>query len=69
MWQRWKRIWRKVGNLQARILLTIFYATLMLPFGVAVRLFFDPLRVKRRPTRWLDYASDEPQDLNVARRQ
>ena len=69
MWHRWKRIWQKVGNLQARVLLTIFYATLMLPFGVAVRVFFDPLRVKRRPTRWLDCASEETQDLNVAKRQ
>jgi hypothetical protein len=67
-WERWKRIARKVGNFQARALLTVFYAVLMLPFGMAVRLFFDPLRVKQRPTRWLDHP-EETRDLHWARRQ
>lgn len=67
-WEWWKRIARKVGNFQARALLTVFYAVLMLPFGMAVRLFFDPLRVKQRPTQWLDYPQ-ETRDLHWARRQ
>lgn len=67
-WERWKRIAQKVGNFQARALLTVFYAVLMLPFGMAVRLFFDPLRVKQRPTRWLDHP-EETRDLQWARRQ
>jgi hypothetical protein len=40
----------------------------MFPFGIAVLLFFDPLRVKRRPTQWLD-RPDESEDLNWAKRQ
>jgi len=67
MWQRWKRIAQMVGNLQARILLTVFYATLMLPFGIAARLLFDQLRVKRRLTQWLDYPSDETQTRGCAK--
>ena len=66
-WQSWKRIARKVGNFQARVLLTVFYATLMLPFGIAVRLLLDPLRIKKRPARWLDHP-EEARDLQWAKR-
>jgi hypothetical protein len=64
----WKRVVWAVGNMQARILLTIFYALVMFPFGVAVRLFFDPLRMKQRPTQWLN-RPEETLDLPWARRQ
>jgi len=45
-WQAWKRIAHKIGNFQARVLLTIFYVVLVFPFGIAACLFFDPLRIK-----------------------
>jgi hypothetical protein len=64
----WKRVVQTVGNIQARVLLTIFYALVMFPFGVAVRLFFDPLRMKQRPTHWLN-RPEEVRDLPWARRQ
>jgi hypothetical protein len=67
-WQAWKRLAHKIGNFQARVLLTIFYGVLILPFGLAARLFSDPLRIKRRPSEWLDHSS-EPTDLQWARRQ
>lgn len=68
LWEGWKVVAHKIGNFQARVLLTIFYAVLILPFGVAARLFTDPLRIKQRPTQWLDHP-DEPTDLQWARRQ
>jgi hypothetical protein len=46
-WQAWKTIAHKIGNFRARILLTLFYAVLVFPFGIVVRLFSDPLRIKR----------------------
>lgn len=64
----WKRVVQAVGNIQARVLLTIFYALVMFPFGVAVRLFFDPLRTKQRPAQWLN-RPEEIRDLPWARRQ
>jgi hypothetical protein len=67
-WQAWKRIAHKIGNFQARVLLTIFYIVLVFPFGIAARLFFDPLRIKRRPTQWLDHP-DEPYSPEWSRRQ
>ena len=66
-WLAWKRIAHSIGNFQARLLLTIFYFTVMLPFGLAVRLFSDPLRIKTRPTEWL-HSPDVVQDLPWARK-
>jgi hypothetical protein len=68
IWQAWKRIAHKIGNFQARVLLTIFYAVLVFPFGVAARLFSDPLRIKHRPTQWLDHPNDSG-DMEWAHRQ
>lgn len=67
VWEGWKRVSRAIGNFQARVLLTILYATVVLPFGVCVRLFSDSLRVKRRPTTWLDHPP-EAIDMDWARR-
>jgi hypothetical protein len=39
----------------ANIFLTIFYFVVLLPFGVAMRLFTDCLRIKKRPGTWLDH--------------
>jgi hypothetical protein len=55
-WSRWKAVSQKVADVQARIFLTIFYFTLMAPFGFVFGIVKDPLRVKHRPsgTYWLE---------------
>jgi hypothetical protein len=53
LWAAWKKIAHAIGNFQARILLTVIYAVLLLPFGLAVRLFSDSLLIKKRPDKWL----------------
>lgn len=68
LWEAWKRLGRKIGDFQARVLLTALYAVVVLPFGVAFRLFADPLRIRRRPTAWLDH-TDQHADMEWARRQ
>jgi hypothetical protein len=67
-WQAWKRIAHKIGNFQARVFLTVFYFVIVLPFGLAIRIFADPLRIKKRPTQWLDHPA-EVYDSRWARRQ
>jgi hypothetical protein len=64
----WKRLAHTIGNLQARLLLTVFYGIIVFPVGVVVRLFLDPLRLKRLPTHWLNPA-DETHDMQWAKRQ
>jgi hypothetical protein len=68
LWEAWKVVARKIGTFQARVLLTVLYAVLVFPFGVIVRAFSDPLRIKKRPTAWLDHP-DQPSNLEWARKQ
>jgi hypothetical protein len=68
IWERWKRLAHHIGNFQARLLLTVLYLVLLLPFGLIVRLLADPLRTKRRPESWLDHP-ESPATFEWARRQ
>jgi hypothetical protein len=67
-WEGWKRVGRVIGNFQARVLLTVFYAVLLLPLGMVIRLFADPLRIRRPSETWLGRESGA-MDINAARRQ
>jgi len=43
IWNAWKRFGEFIGEWVARIVLTIFYFTIFLPFGLVSRLWRDPL--------------------------
>ena len=45
-WTGWKAFGHFMGDMVARIVLTIFYFTVLVPFGIGVRLFSDPLKIK-----------------------
>ena len=68
-WSKWRELSRKAGELQARIILTVFYFTLAAPFGLARR-FSDPLRMRaaNRPRAWLPRRTRDL-SLEDARRQ
>jgi hypothetical protein len=46
LWQSWKRIASKIGDAQARIILTVFYFVIVGPFAIVIRFWSDPLRLK-----------------------
>lgn len=68
VWELWKRLAHKIGDFQARVLLTLLYAIPVLPFGLAVRLFSDPLKLKHRPATWMEHPA-EVHNLDWARKQ
>jgi hypothetical protein len=70
IWATWKRIGQFFGDFIARVVLSLFYFTLFVPFGVGVRLFGDPLDVKAKasPSWWLERATRDLV-LDDARRQ
>jgi hypothetical protein len=47
-WEKWRALSRRAGEVQARVILTVFYFTVAAPFGLARALLADPLRL--RPT-------------------
>lgn len=73
LWKRfvgwWMSIAEVVGNFMNRLILSIFYFVIVLPFGVGVRLFSDPLELRpRRETVWVKF-SDRSQTIEDGRRQ
>ena len=67
LWEGWKRWGRKMGDFQARVLLTVFYFVILAPFALVIRFTADPLGLKRGGG-WLPVTRpDDP--LERARRQ
>jgi hypothetical protein len=46
-WEGWKVFAFEMGNYQGRTLLAFFYFFVVTPFGIPLRLFGDPLRLRR----------------------
>jgi hypothetical protein len=66
-WELWKRFGLFMGNLFGRVILTLFYFTVYLPFGLGVRLFGDPLKIKGARPTWQERTT-AGDDLDQARR-
>jgi hypothetical protein len=69
-WRKWQALGERVANAQARVLLTVFYFTVMAPVGLWQGLVADRLGLKR-PTGgsyWVDRATRD-RTLEDARRQ
>jgi hypothetical protein len=64
----WKKFGHALGNFNARVLLTLVYSIVILPFGLVVRLFSDSMHIKKRPQKWFDHPPI-PNTLEEARRQ
>ena len=47
-WRAWLRFGHFMGDIVGRVVLTIFYFTIMLPFSLIVTLFSDPLDMKHQ---------------------
>lgn len=63
-----RKLAKKIGDFNARLILTLIYVLILWPFGFVVRFFSDPLRIKNRPTKWLEHP-DEAMDMAWAKRQ
>jgi hypothetical protein len=68
LWEGWKRVARRIGDVQARIMLTLFYAVIVSPFAMAVRALSDPMRFGAPPA-WLPREPSEADPGIYARRQ
>ena len=69
-WNWWKVFATEIGNYQGRLLFAFFYFVVVTLFGIGVRLFSDPLKVKQggRKTFWLKRSSLS-QEFEAARDQ
>lgn len=69
-WNWWKVFATEIGNYQGRLLFGFFYFVVVTLFGLGVRLFSDPLKVKQGggKTYWLE-RSPLSQEFEAARDQ
>ena len=47
IWRRWTAIAVIIGTFQARVLLSVFYLVIIPPFALIVKLWLDPLHLRR----------------------
>lgn len=55
IWQSWGNISGRMGNFQSRIILSLFFFILVLPFALIAKLLSDPLRIRYQESQshWL----------------
>lgn len=59
-WHAWKRFGQAIGDFVGRVVLTVFYFTLFMPFGLGVRLLGDPLSLRRHgDSKWLERKTND----------
>ena len=46
IWKIYKPIAQTIGNFMGQLIMTIFYLIILLPLGLIMRLFSDPLNIK-----------------------
>jgi len=46
LWARWKVLAQKIGDFQARVILTLLYFVILGPIALLFKLFRDPLGLK-----------------------
>jgi len=69
LWKRWKRVAKKIGDVQARLLLTVFYFVVLAPFALVVRWRTDPLGIKPgSPRGWHPRGKIDADEWERARR-
>jgi hypothetical protein len=70
LWEKWKILGHKIGNFQARLILTLFYFIIICPFAAVVKFGAKPLRLKVFHTsNWLRSQLRGEEIMTRARRQ
>lgn len=70
LWQRWKRVGKAIGDIQARILLVLFYFIVLPPFALALLWGSDPLAIKAgAPRGWRPRSEEKDSPMERLTRQ
>lgn len=67
-WARFKIIAAVIGDIQGRVISTLFYFTILVPFSLIARVATDPLHVRDRHPAWIERTPLQ-NTLEEARRQ
>lgn len=67
-WDRFSTISSIIADVSARVVLVVFYFTILMPFGIGYTLLGDPLQKKQQRASWLQ-RDPLPTDIDSARQQ
>lgn len=68
LWAAWKKLAHKIGNFQARLILTVFYIILIAPLALVMH-FKDPLGIRHKSPEWHDKQVTEGSPIQRALQQ
>lgn len=69
-WEWWKAVAHKIGDVQARIILTVFYFLIVGPFALVIRFWSDPMRLNsKNASGWIHRNDDGGSSESRAREQ
>ena len=63
-WLRWNAFASIMGNVQVRIIMGFFYFIVVTPGGLVMRVFSDPLEIKKQPAI-SNWTSKEATDTSI----
>lgn len=70
LWENWQRVARKIGDFQARLVLSLLYFIIIGPFALIVRWGADPLSLKQHGQHgWRPKAKMDGSPMNRAMNQ
>jgi len=69
LWRKWLSVARVIGNFQGQVILTLFYLILLLPVGIAFRVFADPLNLHKKLKTNFENWQHLKENLEQARKQ
>lgn len=67
-WERFKVNSAVVADGNGRVIATLFYFTILVPFGILSSTTMDPLHIKNNDSKWLS-REPVPTDIESAREQ
>jgi hypothetical protein len=68
IWEGWKKVAKKIGDFNSRVILTIFYFIFITPISIPIKLK-DPLGIKNKKQSWLPKQPSEGTAMDQALRQ
>jgi hypothetical protein len=68
IWEAWKRIAKKIGEFNGRLILTVFYFIFLTPISIPIKLK-DPLGIKNKKQNWVPKQPSEGTTMEQALRQ
>lgn len=69
IWAKWIAFGEWLGNILARVVLSLFYFTIFVPFGIGASAFSDRLEIKSPPDSYWRARHTAQDTFEEARRQ